>query len=109
VQISLDDFGTGYSTLAWLQRLPVDQVKIDRSFVEGLPGDSASMAVVRGVLALARELGLDVVAEGVETQEQLEALRSAGCRWVQGYLLGRPSPERPALSLQVAAPALVAA
>lgn len=92
LRIALDDFGTGFSTLAWLQALPVDQVKIDRSFVMRLPDDAASLAVVRGVVALAEEIGLDVVAEGVETAEQLAALRSAGCRHVQGYLLGRPAP-----------------
>ncbi|GGC10918.1 putative bifunctional diguanylate cyclase/phosphodiesterase [Cellulomonas carbonis] len=92
LRIALDDFGTGFSTLAWLQALPVDQVKIDRSFVMRLPDDAASLAVVRGVVALAEEIGLDVVAEGVETAEQLAALRAAGCRHVQGYLLGRPAP-----------------
>lgn len=92
VRLSLDDFGTGYSTLAWLHSLPVDQIKIDRSFVMRLPADAASAAVVRGVLALARELELEVVAEGVEEFAQLEALREAGCTLVQGYLLGRPGP-----------------
>ena len=100
VRISLDDFGTGYSTLVWLQRLPVDQIKIDRSFVTALPDDTTSLAVVRGVLALARELDLDVVAEGVEQPEQLRALREAGCRLVQGYLLGRPSSDRPLAGAQ---------
>ena len=92
VRISLDDFGTGYSTLSWLQALPVDQIKIDRSFIMGLPGHGASLAVVRGVLALARELGIEVIAEGVEEPEQLAVLREAGCDLVQGYLLGRPAP-----------------
>jgi diguanylate cyclase (GGDEF)-like protein len=95
VKIALDDFGTGYSTLSWLQRLPVDQVKIDRTFIAALPADAASAGVVRGVLALARELGIEVVAEGVETQSQLTALRAAGCAVVQGYLLGRPTPGPP--------------
>ncbi len=92
VRVSLDDFGTGYSTLAWLKNLPVDQIKIDRSFITALPG-TASVALVRGVLALAKELGVEVVAEGVELFEQLEALRSADCHLVQGYLIGRPEPE----------------
>lgn len=92
LRIALDDFGTGFSTLAWLQALPVDSVKIDRSFVRRLPDDAASLAVVRGVVALAAELAVDVVAEGVERPEQLDLLREAGCRHVQGYLLGRPSP-----------------
>nr|WP_297424459.1 EAL domain-containing protein [uncultured Actinotalea sp.] len=92
LRIALDDFGTGFSTLAWLQALPVDSVKIDRSFVRRLPDDAASLAVVRGVVALAAELSVDVVAEGVERADQLELLREAGCRHVQGYLLGRPAP-----------------
>jgi EAL domain-containing protein (putative c-di-GMP-specific phosphodiesterase class I) len=101
VRIALDDFGTGYSTLAWLQRLPVDQLKIDRSFTAGLPGDAASLALVRGVLALARELGVAVVAEGVETTAQLEALAEAGCPLVQGYLLGRPAEDLPGAATKV--------
>lgn len=96
VRVALDDFGTGYSTLAWLQRLPVDQLKIDRSFVRALGGDGDEARdaekLVRGVLALAEEMRLDVVAEGVETAEQLAALQVAGCPGVQGYLLGRPAP-----------------
>ncbi|WP_199824797.1 putative bifunctional diguanylate cyclase/phosphodiesterase [Cellulomonas timonensis] len=92
VRVSLDDFGTGYSTLAWLKNLPVDQIKIDRSFITALP-EQASVALVRGVLALAAELGVEVVAEGVELFEQLEALREAECHLVQGYLLGRPEVE----------------
>ncbi|MDM8084319.1 EAL domain-containing protein [Cellulomonas cellasea] len=91
-RVSLDDFGTGYSTLAWLKHLPVDQIKIDRSFITALP-ERESVALVRGVLALAAELGVEVVAEGVELFEQLEALREAECHLVQGYLLGRPEVE----------------
>jgi diguanylate cyclase (GGDEF)-like protein len=94
VRISLDDFGTGFSTLAWLRTLPVDQIKIDRSFTMDLPGARA-LALVKGVLALARELGIEVIAEGVETIDQLDALRDAGCLLVQGYLLGRPEPVEP--------------
>jgi EAL domain-containing protein (putative c-di-GMP-specific phosphodiesterase class I) len=93
VKISLDDFGTGYSTLAWIQALPVDQIKIDRTFIMALPDDDASLAVVRAVLSLASDLGIGVVAEGVEEIEQLAALREVGCGLVQGYLLGRPQPE----------------
>jgi diguanylate cyclase (GGDEF)-like protein len=92
VQVALDDFGTGFSTLSWLQRLPVDRIKVDRSFIAQLPEDRASEALLRGVVALGAELGIEVVAEGVETPEQLETVRSAGCRLVQGYLLGRPGP-----------------
>ena len=91
VRISLDDFGTGFSTLAWLQALPVDQIKIDRSFVMALE-EGGSVALVRGVVALAQELHIEVIAEGVEEPHQLEMLRDAGCRMVQGFLLGRPLP-----------------
>ncbi|GAA2724928.1 putative bifunctional diguanylate cyclase/phosphodiesterase [Cellulomonas aerilata] len=97
VRIALDDFGTGYSTLTWVQRLPVDQVKVDRSFTAGLPHDAAALAVTRSVLALARDLGVEIVAEGVETADQLAALVGAGCTLVQGYLLGRPAFELPEL------------
>ncbi|GAB2696477.1 EAL domain-containing protein [Thalassiella azotivora] len=100
VRVSLDDFGTGYSTLAWLKQLPVDQIKIDRSFVMDVPQDAAALAVVKGVLALASELGLEVVAEGVEESSQLDALRDAGCHLVQGYLFGRPEPDVPAMVQQ---------
>jgi diguanylate cyclase (GGDEF)-like protein len=92
IRISLDDFGTGYSTLTWLHRLPVDQIKIDRSFVSSLPG-GAAVALVRGVIALADELGIEVVAEGVETAEQLGVLREAGCTLLQGYLFGQPGDQ----------------
>ena len=94
VQVALDDFGTGYSSLATLRAFPFDQLKIDRSFVSGIsetPGGQ-DRAIVRAVLGLARGLGLPVVAEGVETELQLEALRDAGCEEVQGWLVGRPAP-----------------
>ncbi|MDQ1678438.1 MAG: hypothetical protein QOC93_3582 [Actinomycetota bacterium] len=92
VRVALDDFGTGFSTLSWLQRLPVDRIKVDRSFTAMLPADRASAALLRGVVALGAELGVEVVAEGVETPEQLATIRSAGCHLVQGFLLGRPMP-----------------
>jgi len=91
VRISLDDFGTGFSTLAWLKALPVDQIKIDRSFIMDLP-DPASVALVQALLALAQKLNIGVIAEGVETVDQLHVLREAGCSLAQGYLLGRPAP-----------------
>lgn len=92
VRIALDDFGTGFSTLTWLQRLPVDRIKVDRSFTATIGRDLASSALVRGVMALAKQLGLEVVAEGVETEDQLAGLRAAGCHLVQGYLFGAPAP-----------------
>ena len=92
VHTALDDFGTGYSTLTWLQRLPVGRIKLDRTFTAELP-DPAAVRLVAGVVALAAQLGIEVVAEGVETHSQLAALSAAGCRLVQGYLLGRPVAE----------------
>ena len=104
VRISLDDFGTGYSTMAWLHALPVDQIKIDRSFIMTLPDDGAAIALVRGMLALARELGLEVIAEGVEEPEQLATLREVGCDRAQGYLLGRPAPQLDTTSVRADRP-----
>ncbi|GAB6036330.1 hypothetical protein JCM15519_08890 [Fundidesulfovibrio butyratiphilus] len=92
VKVLLDDFGTGYSSLAYLKRLPVDGLKIDRSFVREIPNDPDSLGIVAAILALSRVLGLSVVAEGVETQEQLEYLTSQGCARMQGYLASYPLP-----------------
>lgn len=91
VAISIDDFGTGYSSLAYLQDLPVDALKIDRHFVSRSAEDPGSARITKAVIGLAGGLGLDVVAEGVETVEQLEFLRASGCRRAQGYFLGRPT------------------
>ncbi|TCS98054.1 PAS domain S-box-containing protein/diguanylate cyclase (GGDEF)-like protein [Tepidimonas ignava] len=92
VRFSIDDFGTGYSSLAYLKRLPLSEIKIDRSFIAGLPDDSNDAALTKTILLLAQEMELEVVAEGVETESQLEWLRTHGCRTIQGYLLGRPEP-----------------
>jgi diguanylate cyclase len=89
-RVSIDDFGTGYSSLGYLHRLPVDELKIDKSFVETMMIDTRSMAVVRAILGLADGLDLKVVAEGIETKEQAEALRQMGCVYGQGYRFARP-------------------
>ena len=91
VHVSLDDFGTGYSSLAYLAQLPVDGVKLDRSFVRGLPGETDSVSIVDAVLGLARSLNLRVVAEGVETEAQFAFLRELQCNQMQGYLFARPA------------------
>jgi diguanylate cyclase (GGDEF)-like protein len=92
VRIALDDFGTGYSSLTYLKRFPVDCIKIDQSFVAGVAGDTFDAAIVQSVVDLAHAVGLSVVAEGVETPEQLAKLRQLGCDQAQGYLFSRPRP-----------------
>lgn len=91
--ISIDDFGTGYSSLAQLKQLPVDRLKIDRSFIVGLASDPDDQMIVEAVVAMAHKLGLKVVAEGIETEQQLAVLSSCHCDIGQGYLFGRPEPE----------------
>lgn len=90
IRFSMDDFGTGYSSLSYLKKLPLDQVKIDQSFVRDLPGDRHDAAIVQTIIAMAHALDLHVIAEGVETQEHLEFLRDSGCHSYQGYLFGKP-------------------
>ncbi|MCU0885969.1 MAG: EAL domain-containing protein [Beijerinckiaceae bacterium] len=92
IRIALDDFGTGYSSLSYLQRFQFDKIKIDRSFVAPSQPGTTGLAVVKAVIMMASELGMDVVAEGVETEEQVATLVEAGCRLMQGYLFGRPVP-----------------
>ena len=90
VTLSLDDFGTGYSSLSYLKRFRFDVLKIDRSFISGLPHDTDDVSVVKAILAMAKGLGLKVVGEGVEKRNQLEFLKNAGCELAQGYLLAKP-------------------
>jgi EAL domain-containing protein (putative c-di-GMP-specific phosphodiesterase class I) len=92
VSTAVDDFGTGYSSLAYLKLLPIDNLKIDRAFVRDLPGDSTYVAITRAIIDLGRALNFQVTAEGIETAEQYEFLRAAGCDSGQGYWIGRPMP-----------------
>ena len=92
VTLSIDDFGTGYSSLSYLKRFPLDELKVDRSFVMDLPGQRADTAIVSTVIQLGHSLGMTVIAEGVETQAQLDCLRELGCDNYQGYLFSRPVP-----------------
>ena len=99
VQIALDDFGTGYSSMSYLKRMPLKNLKVDQSFVKGLPHDRDNRAIVRAILSMARNLGFSVTAEGVETLEQADALKQMACDTLQGYYFSRPVPaeEIPAL------------
>jgi diguanylate cyclase len=92
VELSVDDFGTGFSSLSYLRQLPVSELKLDRTFLAGVPGDERAIAIVRSTIDLAHSLSLCIVAEGVETLEALTAIAAMGCDAAQGYLLGRPLP-----------------
>jgi EAL domain-containing protein (putative c-di-GMP-specific phosphodiesterase class I) len=92
VALAIDDFGTGYSSLSYLRRLPLHELKIDRSFIVEILEDAAVQGIVHGIITLAHGLGLQVIAEGVETQAQLDQLRALDCDFAQGFVLGRPMP-----------------
>ena len=92
IQISIDDFGTGYSSLSYLRRFPIDYIKIDRSFIVNFTSNSDDRAIVTAIIAMARSLGLKIIAEGVETEEQLAILSELGCHEMQGYLYSKPLP-----------------
>ncbi len=92
VSIVLDDFGTGYSSLSYLRMFPFDKIKIDKSFVREMPDRTDCAAIVCAITSLGRELDMITTAEGVETEQQLELVRAAGCKLVQGFLFSRPCP-----------------
>ena len=92
VQFAMDDFGTGYSSLSSLKKLPLDELKIDQSFVQDIDNDSSGKVIVKTILGMAKNLNLRVVAEGVETKKQKDFLEQEGCALLQGFLLGRPMP-----------------
>ena len=94
MRAQIDDFGTGYSSLTFLQHFPGDALKIDRSFVASMDADAGSDEIVRAIIALAHNLDLEVIAEGVETPDQLDKLQELGCEYAQGFLLGRPLDAR---------------
>ncbi len=108
VRLSIDDFGTGYSSLAYLKRVPIGQLKIDRSFVDGLPGDESDAAIVRAIIDMGRALHLQVIAEGVETEAQRHFLQRAGCDLYQGFLFA-PALDAPSFERLAAAAPLPAA
>jgi EAL domain-containing protein (putative c-di-GMP-specific phosphodiesterase class I) len=94
IKLAIDDFGTGYSSLSYLQNFPITHLKIDRSFVKDVCSNEQSAKIASSIIALAQTMSLEVIAEGVETEDQMEFLKARGCRIAQGYLFGRPvSPE----------------
>jgi EAL domain-containing protein (putative c-di-GMP-specific phosphodiesterase class I) len=101
VHIAVDDFGTGYSSLSYLARLPVDRLKLDKSFAQRMTFEKKTAAIVRSVLALGKEMGVAVLAEGVETEQQFDLLERLGCQQVQGYLLAKPVPAEEARALLI--------
>jgi len=92
VAIAIDDFGTGYSSLSYLKRFPIDYIKIDQSFVRGIPRDAEDVGITNAIIAMAKTLGVQLIAEGVDNPEQLAFLKQGGCEEVQGYLISSPMP-----------------
>jgi diguanylate cyclase (GGDEF)-like protein len=109
IQFSIDDFGTGYSSLGYLKRFPIQLLKLDRSFIQDLPDNSGSVAIVTAVIAMAKSLGITVIAEGVENEAQLAFLKQQECPWVQGFFFSRPIPAAEFVALVFDKPAASAA
>ena len=99
VKLAIDDFGTGYSSLSYLQELPIDVLKIDKSFVDGIAVSDQRLALAQTIVQLARTLRMDVIAEGIENEIQRDLLTSMGCHYGQGYLLAMPMPAQQAEAL----------
>jgi len=104
LQLSIDDFGTGYSSLSYLHRFPSDTIKVDRSFVSRMGDDGEDAQIVQTIIILGHNLGMDIVAEGVETAEQLAHLRSLQCEYGQGYFFARPMPADKATAMLQTSP-----
>ena len=92
ITISIDDFGTGYSSLTYLKKLPLNKLKIDRSFIKDIPEDEDDIAITKAIIALGKNLNLEIIAEGVETKEQKEFIQNQGCPYIQGYYYSKPLP-----------------
>lgn len=92
IRVSLDDFGTGFSSLSYLKKLPIDTLKIDKSFIDTVMSDSATRVITESIISMVRTLGLETIAEGVEQEQQYKYLHAIGCDIIQGYYFGRPLP-----------------